>query len=79
VKGKYIFDLFSLFDSMHDAHFFYYLSVPGMTVGVVGEGFGYAVVVVDEGSNQAEPRAYAPTDEEYQECTASLRALLAPG
>jgi hypothetical protein len=24
--GKYIFDLFSLFDSIHDAHFFYLLS-----------------------------------------------------
>jgi hypothetical protein len=28
--GNYIFDLFSLFDSIHDAHFFVYcLSVPG--------------------------------------------------
>jgi hypothetical protein len=32
VIGKYIFDLFSLFDSIDDAYFFVYcLSVPGTT------------------------------------------------
>jgi hypothetical protein len=50
-------------------------------VGVVGEGFGYALVVVevvDEGSDRAEPRAYALADEEYQWCTTSPRALPTP-
>jgi hypothetical protein len=48
-------------------------------VEAVGEGFGYAVVgAVGEGSNGVEPRAYAPIDKEYRECTTSLRGLLAP-
>jgi hypothetical protein len=49
-------------------------------MGVVDEGFDYAMVVevVDGGFDRAELHAYAPADEEYQECTSSLRALLAP-
>jgi hypothetical protein len=51
--------------------------------GVVGEGFGYVVVmagvVVGEGFGYAvELRALALADGEYRECTAFLRASLAP-
>jgi hypothetical protein len=38
VIGKYIFDLFSLFDSIHDVHFFIYcFSVPGETLVLTEE------------------------------------------
>jgi hypothetical protein len=38
VISKYIFDLFSLFDSIHDVHFFVYcLSVPGTTTILMEE------------------------------------------
>jgi hypothetical protein len=48
-------------------------------VGAVGEGFGYALVVVEAvggGSDRVELHAYAHANEEYQECTTSLRTSL---
>jgi hypothetical protein len=48
---------------------------------VVDDGFGYAVVVMEAvhgGFDRAELQAYAPTDEQYLECIASLQASLAP-